>query len=226
MILITITSPEINPNKILDGFLRENNITTSFIPVLNLTQAEKKKHDKILWHMEKLKTPTGSEFDYQRQLDLLIKMSTFDYVKDYYGFTEFNSKTNEFGYMGNSKARMSSYTPGEAVFITFSGEKVFQSKKENIDWDKMSEEAYLKAKNEVDGWHKNNDKQLITIRHKVHMRPLALINKSNHWYDQESFHNSNDQDVHKSIESFQNEWEKSVKDASPDDIFTHWIYQD
>lgn len=226
MILITITSPEEDPNKILDGFLRENNTATRFVPVLNLEQAEKKRLDKIFWYQEKLKTPSSSEFDYKKQLDTLKKMNTADYVRYVFDFSEFNIDTNQFGYIGNPDARMSSYAPGESVFINFSGNKVFQEKKRNIDWNKMSEEAYLKAKNEVDGWHKTNDKQLITIRYKAHMRPLVLINKSNHWYDQESFYNPIDQDVHKSIESFQNEWEISVKDASPDDIFTHWIYQD
>lgn len=57
------------------------------------------------------------------------------------------------------------------------------------------------------------------------MRPLVLINKNSLWYDQESFKDP-DVDVHKSIELFQNEWDKSVKEANPDDVFTHWIYDD
>lgn len=225
MILITITSPDKDPNKILDGFLRKNNITTRFIPALDLVQAEKRRLNKILWLKEKLQTSSAQEFNYQKQLDSLTKMSTSDYVKNDYGFTEFNSQTRQFGYIGNPDARISSYAPGESVFITFKGEKVFQEKKKNIDWDKMSEEAYQKAKTEVEGWNKINDVQLITIRHKVHMRPLAFINKNNQWYDEESFSDPGG-DVHKNIESFQNEWNKSVIEANPDDVFSHWLYED
>lgn len=225
MILITITSPDKDPNKILEVFLRKNNITTRFTPVLDLIQAEKKRLNETLWLKEKLQTSSAQEFDYQKQLDSLTKITIADYVRDNYGFTEFNSQTKQFGYIGNPDARISSYAPGESVFITFNREKVFQEKKENIDWDKMSEEAYQKAKTEVEGWNKINDTHLISIRHKVHMRPLVLINKNNLWYDEESFKDTNS-DVHKSIELFQNEWNKSVKEANPDDVFTHWIYED
>lgn len=139
MILITITSPDKDPNKILESFLRKNNITTRFIPALDLTQAERKRLNKILWLKEKLQTSSAQEFDYQKQLDSLTKMTTADYVRDNYGFTEFNSQTKQFGYISNPDARISSYAPGEPVFITFNGEKVFQESKKNIDWDKMSE---------------------------------------------------------------------------------------
>jgi len=221
MILITITAPKQDPNNVLDSFLYENNKTTEFIPVLNVEQAESKKQDKILWYQKKLTTSSAIEFDYQKQLDSLKKMSLIDYIQDSYGFSEFDPKTNQFGYMGNRNARISSYSAGEPIFINLSGSKVSQATKKDIDWNKMQKEAYETAKNEAEKWQKADDKEFIEIRYKVKMRPQVLIDKNKLWCDEESYDNF---DASNSIKIYEEVWEKALKEAGPEDLFTHWTY--
>lgn len=221
MILITITTPKQDPNKVLDSFLYKNNKATGFIPVLNVAQAESKKLDKILWYQKKLATSSASEFDYQKQLDSLKKMSLIDYIHDSYGFSEFDPKTNQFGYIGNRNARISSYSAGEPIFINFSGNKVSQAAKKDIDWNKMRIEGYEIAEKEAEKWQKTDDKEFIEIRYKVNTRPQVLIGKNRLWCDEESFDNF---DANKSIRIYEEVWEKMLEEASLEDLFTHWTY--
>lgn len=217
--LITITAPGQIPNKILDTYLHENANSKKFIPCLSLVSAENKKQEKIIWLQKKLESKSANDFDYQKQLNNLKNMSVKDYVTSVYGFTDFDSKLNHFGYIGDPKSKISSYMTGEAIFIKLNGFKSTEAKKKEIDWKKMNQEAYEKAKKEAEGWSKVDDNDLINVRQKVYMRPHILIDKNGQWFDEESMDNI---DVHKSIETYQSTWEKCLNEAGPEDLFSHW----
>lgn len=197
MILITVTSPHQDPRNFLDSLLVKNNQTKEFVPVIDLVTVIKKI--------------SGRE------------ISAEDYIKEQYGFTDFDKKTGYFGYIGNPRALIDSYSLGDSVFIDHEGNKFAQLANKNIDWDKMAAEAYKNAKSESKKWNKGDDKNFILLRQKVHMRPSVLVDKNLRWCDEGSF---DDDDTHKSIEIYQSVWENEIKNADPDDVFTHWVYTD
>lgn len=219
---ITITPVGVDPDVVMNSFLKQSNKKEMFVPVISLQDAEKKRDQEILKYQKRLTMYPENKNIYTTNLERLNSQSTKDFVKNFYGYDDFDPKTEFFGYFGNPDSRLDSYDLGDEVFPLINNGLVNQAKKGDIDWERWRQKAH-----ELAVWNAEQDRenqlgrtQLIAAREKVHSRPFSFIDRNGKWYQEDEM----DEDVQKSVVLYQKEWERALLEASPDDVFTHWHF--
>lgn len=113
------------------------------------------------------------------------------------------------------------FAPGEAVFILKDGSRANVARKSDINWEMMDKEALLRANKEAVSWGKEEDGDFISIRHKVQKRPVAFIDISGKWHDE-------DEDGLESelfdIPDYNDAWSKAFREAPEDSYLSHWNF--
>lgn len=114
-----------------------------------------------------------------------------------------------------------SFSPGAPVFALKDGNRTNIAKKKDINWEIMEKEAQDRANKEAVAWGKEEDEDFISIRGKVQKRPIAFIDLSEKWHDE-------DEDGLESelfdIPDYNDAWKKALSEADDDCYLSHWNF--
>lgn len=176
--LMTITDPNVDPETVILNFYKPA-LKQIYTPYYTYDELSKMQQN-FIQNSKKLEDEDKDLKSYAKKRQLI-----------------YDSNTNTFGHFENKNSKISDYFTGTTgVIPTNNGEFVNQSKKVDIDWEKLA-----------------------TIHGNLDF-PIAFISKDGQWHHQDT-----ESDANNSLYVYEKKWKDNVKEASDDDIFTHWIVE-